>query len=73
MAATAAWAAGEASFLLRGATVHTVSGADIAGGAVLVEDGKIVEVGARVAAPKGVRVIDALYESARRESAEVVV
>ena len=59
VAATTAWAAGEASFLLRGATVHTVSGADIAGGAVLVEDGKIVEVGAHVAAPKGVRVIDA--------------
>jgi imidazolonepropionase-like amidohydrolase len=46
------------SFLLRGATIHTVSGADIANGAVLVRDGKIVEVGAKVAAPKGVRIIE---------------
>ncbi|MGC9970744.1 MAG: amidohydrolase family protein [Bryobacteraceae bacterium] len=46
------------SFLLRGGTVHPVSGADIANGAVLVRDGKIVEIGARVAPPKGVRVID---------------
>ena len=46
------------SFLLRGGTVHPVSGADIPNGAVLVRDGKIVEVGAKVAPPKGVRVID---------------
>ena len=46
------------SFLLRGGTVHPVSGADIANGAVLVRDGKIVEVGPKVALPKGVRVID---------------
>ncbi len=42
-------------FLLRGATVHPVSGPDIPNGAVLVQDGHIVEVGAKVAAPKGVR------------------
>jgi len=47
------------SFLLRGVTVHPVSGADIPNGAVLVRDGKIVEVGAKVAAPKGLRVIEA--------------
>jgi imidazolonepropionase-like amidohydrolase len=58
MAGATAWAAGDASFLLRGGTVHTVAGADIAGGAVLVENGRIVEVGAHVAAPKGVRVVD---------------
>lgn len=46
------------TFLLRGGTVHPVSGPDIPNGAVLVRDGKIVEVGAKVAAPKGVRVID---------------
>jgi imidazolonepropionase-like amidohydrolase len=47
------------SFLLRGVTVHTVSGADIPNGAVLVRDGKIVEVGAKLAAPKGLRIIEA--------------
>ncbi|MGE5569239.1 MAG: amidohydrolase family protein [Rhodospirillales bacterium] len=46
------------SFLLRGGTVHPVSAPDIPNGAVLVRDGKIVEVGAKIAAPKGVRVID---------------
>ncbi|MGA3041936.1 MAG: amidohydrolase family protein [Bryobacteraceae bacterium] len=51
-------AAGPDSFLLRGATVHPVSGPDISDGSVLVRDGKIVEVGAHIAAPKGVRVIE---------------
>ncbi len=46
------------SFLLRGGTVHPVSGPGIPNGSVLVRDGKIVEVGTKVAAPKGVRVID---------------
>lgn len=46
------------SFLLRGATVHTVSGEDIAGGSVLVVDGRIAGVGVKLAAPKSVRVID---------------
>jgi imidazolonepropionase-like amidohydrolase len=46
------------TFLLRGGTVHPVSGADVPNGAVLVKDGRIAEVGARVTAPKGVRVID---------------
>ena len=46
------------TFLLRGATVHTVSGADIPDGSVLVKDGRIAEVGAKLVAPKGVRVID---------------
>ena len=46
------------TFLLRGATVHTVSGADVPNGAVLVRDGRIVEVAARIRRPKGVRVIE---------------
>ena len=44
--------------LLRGATVHPVSGPDIPNGSVLVRDGKIAEVGERIAAPRGVRVIE---------------
>jgi len=51
-------AAGPDTILLRGATVHPVSGPDIADGAVLMRDGKIAEVGARIALPKGARVIE---------------
>jgi imidazolonepropionase-like amidohydrolase len=51
-------AAGPDTILLRGATVHPVSGPDISDGSILVRDGKIVEVGARIAAPKGARVIE---------------
>ncbi len=50
-------AAGD-SFLLRNVTVHPVSGPDVAAGSVLVVDGVIAEVGAKIAAPKGVRVVD---------------
>jgi imidazolonepropionase-like amidohydrolase len=46
------------SVLLRGGTVHPVSGPEIRNASVLVRDGKIAEVGAKVAAPKGVRVLD---------------
>jgi len=51
-------AAGPEAILLRGATVHPVSGPDIPDGSVLMRDGKIAEVGARIAPPKGARVID---------------
>lgn len=51
-------AAGPETLLLRGATVHPVSGPDVPDGAVLVRDGKIAEVGARIAVPKGARVIE---------------
>jgi imidazolonepropionase-like amidohydrolase len=51
-------AAGPETILLRGATVHPVSGPEIADGSVLVRDGKIAEVGARIAVPKGARVIE---------------
>jgi imidazolonepropionase-like amidohydrolase len=46
------------SFLLRGVTVHTVSGPDIPNGSILVQDGKIMGVGVKLSAPKGVRVIE---------------
>lgn len=51
-------AAGPETILLRGATVHPVSGPDIPDGSVLVRDGKIAEVGGRIAVPKGARVIE---------------
>lgn len=50
-------ASGDA-FLLRGATIHPVASADIPNGDLLVRDGKIVGVGARLSAPRGVRVIE---------------
>lgn len=46
------------SFVIRNATVHPVSGPDVANASVLVVDGKIAEVGIKVTAPKGVKVIE---------------
>src|SRR5580658_248436 len=51
-------AAGPETILLHGATVHPVSGPDIADGSVLMRDGKIAEVGAHLVPPKGARVIE---------------
>lgn len=51
-------AAEDDSFLIRNITVHTVSGGDVQNGSILVRDGKIVGVGAKLAAPKGIRVIE---------------
>jgi len=52
-------AGNEDSFLLRGATIHPVSGPDISGGMLLVKDGRIADLGAKLAVAKGVRVIEA--------------
>lgn len=52
-------AAEQDSFLLRGATIHTVSGPDIPDGMLVVKDGRIAEVGKKIAAPRGLRVIEA--------------
>ncbi len=52
-------AASDDSFFLRGATIHTVSGADIPNGSILVRDGKIIGVGQKLAAPKDIRIVDA--------------
>ncbi|HVW86889.1 MAG TPA: amidohydrolase family protein [Bryobacteraceae bacterium] len=51
--------ASDDSFLLRGATIHTMAGADIQNGAILVRNGKIIGVGKSLSAPKDVKVIDA--------------
>jgi imidazolonepropionase-like amidohydrolase len=58
LAAAPLHGAGGGDVLLRGATVHPVSGPDIPNGSVLIQNGKIVEVGARVSAPRGVRVVE---------------
>lgn len=44
--------------LLRGGTVHTVSGAVLPATDVLMRDGKIAAIGAKLAAPAGVTVVD---------------
>ncbi len=47
------------SFLLKGATVHTMAGPEIQNGSVLVRNGKIIGVGKNLPAPKDIKVIDA--------------
>lgn len=58
LALVLAAAAVPAQTLLQGAVVHPVSGPAIANGGVLIQDGKIVAVGASVAAPPGAKVVD---------------
>jgi imidazolonepropionase-like amidohydrolase len=55
---TPLYAAADDTVLLRGATVHTVSGRDIPNGFVLVRDGRIAEVGEHMPASHGVRTIE---------------
>jgi imidazolonepropionase-like amidohydrolase len=57
-AALLAAPADDNSFLLKGATVHTMSGAPIENGSVLVRNGKIIGVGKNLSAPKDIKVID---------------
>jgi imidazolonepropionase-like amidohydrolase len=46
------------AYLLRGGTIHTISGPVIENGSILIRDGKIVGVGKDLQAPEGVKVID---------------
>src|SRR5271165_3599920 len=48
----------DSGILLRGGTVHTVSGPVIENGSVLMRYGKIVGVGKNLTAPEGYKVID---------------
>jgi imidazolonepropionase-like amidohydrolase len=47
------------NLVIRGGTVHTLAGAPIANGTVVIQGGKIAAVGADAAAPAGAKVIDA--------------
>ena len=49
---------GAETLLLRNGNIHPVTSAAVAGGSVLVENGKIADVGLKLAAPKGARVIE---------------
>jgi imidazolonepropionase-like amidohydrolase len=46
------------SYLIRGVTIHPVTQPDIPNGSILIQDGSIAALGAKVAAPRGVHVID---------------
>ena len=46
------------SYAIVGATVHTVSGADIDGGTVLIKGGKIESVGKNLSIPRGTTVVN---------------
>ena len=48
----------DSGILLRGGTVHTVSGPVIENGSVLMHNGKIIGVGKNLAAPDGYKIID---------------
>jgi imidazolonepropionase-like amidohydrolase len=52
------YAADDDTFLIRGATVHPVAGAEIENGFILIRDGKIAGVGRTFTPPKGMRIIE---------------
>jgi imidazolonepropionase-like amidohydrolase len=55
--AVAAFAAGEV-VLIQNADIYPVNGAPLKGGSLLIQDGKIVDIGAKIVAPKGATVLD---------------
>ena len=55
--AIAAFAAGEV-VLIQNADIYPVNGAPLKGGSLLIQDGKIVDIGAKIVAPKGATVLD---------------
>jgi imidazolonepropionase-like amidohydrolase len=55
--ALAAFAAGE-TVLIQNADIYPVNGAPLKGGSLLIQDGKIAEIGSKIAAPKGATVLE---------------
>lgn len=55
----AALAASSDTVLIRDVDVYPVTGAVMKGVSVLIQDGKVADIGARLAAPKGIRIVDA--------------
>ena len=56
--AAAVLAAASDTFLIKDVTVHPVTGADIASTSVLVRDGLVAEIAPKIAAPKGMKMIE---------------
>ena len=52
-------ASAQDSYLVRNATIHPVTGPEILNGSLLIENGKITGIGTKLAAPKGMKVVDA--------------
>ena len=65
--ALVAGAASNDSVLIRGADIYPVTSAPVMAASVLVVDGKIAGIGAKIAAPKGVRVVDGKGSASIRE------
>jgi len=57
--AVAAFAGANDTFFIRNADVYPVAAPPEKGVSVLVQDGKIAEIGAKLVAPKGIKVVDA--------------
>jgi len=53
----AAFAAGE-TVLIQNADIYPISGAPLKGGSLLIQDGKIIDIGAKITAPKGATVLE---------------
>lgn len=55
--AAAAFAAGE-TVLIQNADIYPMTGAPLKGGSLLIQDGKIIDIGAKITPPKGATVLD---------------
>ncbi|HVO97121.1 MAG TPA: amidohydrolase family protein [Bryobacteraceae bacterium] len=53
-----ACAAANDSFLIRGVDVYPVTGPEMKGVSVLVQDGKIADIGPKIVAPKGMKIVE---------------
>jgi imidazolonepropionase-like amidohydrolase len=56
--AVAACAAANNSFLIRNVDVYPVTGPEVKGVSVLVQDGKIADIGPKIVAPKGMKIVE---------------
>src|SRR4051794_29871496 len=54
----AAFGAANDSFFIRNADVYPVTAKEMTGVSVLIQDGKIVEIGPRLVPPKGIRILE---------------
>ena len=57
VSAMAAFAAGEV-ILIQNADIYPMTGAPLKGGSLLIQDGKIVDIGAKLTTPKGATVLE---------------
>jgi imidazolonepropionase-like amidohydrolase len=53
-----AWAGANDTFVIRGVDVYPVTGAKMENVSVLVQDGKIADIGAKIVPPKGMKIVE---------------